>query len=394
MASELSKLIEDQLQKVDEESGVAASTEKQRLLSSSLRIKTSPGKKPGKGSPGIVKMSKEQPSPPSISGTSVPVPSGHSWVTDGQGFQWTKWRIAVAVGIVAAIVIALFVAFSHPSSKIHHPNLTGFSQGNTSQPLIAGSPAGSNAAVQQQKTKSTQHPIVEEHAQAAVEHSLLKSPEPDALLSAPAAQSSSAEAGHHKAHPGQHPHKNHPHAHPGQHAGVAAAAHGLPALAPALVPLPAAPLTAAAALPPSTVPAMAPEAVAAWFGVGGPTAGAEAPGAGAPGGMDDSAWVGLTAGIHRAVPGVAGNPLDTVQQPVNVQDSVIAGANDAFDKLHGGNWNGQLEQQQQGNVEGVAGVTGVGGEMDGEEWLTEEDGTDMEVAGGLTGQEGPDDAAG
>ena len=38
MASELSKLIEDQLQKVDEESGVPPS-EKQRLLSSSLRIK-------------------------------------------------------------------------------------------------------------------------------------------------------------------------------------------------------------------------------------------------------------------------------------------------------------------------------------------------------------------
>lgn len=92
---------------------------------------------------------------------------------------------------------------------------------------------------------------------------------------------------------------------------------------------------------------MAPEAVAAWFGVGGPTAGAEAPGAQAPGGMpvNDSAWVGLTAGIHRAVPGVAGNPLETLQQPVNVQDSVVAGANDAFDKLHGGNWNGQLEQQ-------------------------------------------------
>ncbi len=50
--------------------------------------------------------------------------------------------------------------------------------------------------------------------------------------------------------------------------------------------------------------------------------------------------------------------------------------------------------QQQGDMEGVAGVTGVGGEEDGEESLAEEDGTDMEVAGGLTGQEGPDDAAG
>jgi uncharacterized protein YqkB len=38
MASELSKLIEDQLQKVDEENGLSP-TEKQRLLSSSLRIK-------------------------------------------------------------------------------------------------------------------------------------------------------------------------------------------------------------------------------------------------------------------------------------------------------------------------------------------------------------------
>ena len=55
-----------------------------------------------------------------------------------------------------------------------------FAAGNTSQPLIAGSPVGSDAAVEQQKTKSTQHPIVEEHAQAAVEHSLLKSPEPGA----------------------------------------------------------------------------------------------------------------------------------------------------------------------------------------------------------------------
>ncbi len=92
---------------------------------------------------------------------------------------------------------------------------------------------------------------------------------------------------------------------------------------------------------------MAPEAVEAWFGLGGPTAGAQAPGTEALGGVpwDDSAWVGLTAGIHRAVPGVAGNPLETVQPPVNAQEPVIAGANDAFDKLHGGNWNGILEQQ-------------------------------------------------
>ena len=38
MASELSKLIEDQLQKHDEEAPLSP-TEKQRLLSSSLRIK-------------------------------------------------------------------------------------------------------------------------------------------------------------------------------------------------------------------------------------------------------------------------------------------------------------------------------------------------------------------
>jgi hypothetical protein len=39
MASELSKLIEDQLQKVDEENQLPSPSEKQRLLSSSLRIK-------------------------------------------------------------------------------------------------------------------------------------------------------------------------------------------------------------------------------------------------------------------------------------------------------------------------------------------------------------------
>jgi hypothetical protein len=170
-----------------------------------------------------VKLSKEQPSPPSLTGTSVPVPSGHSWVTDGQGFQWTKWRIGVAVFIVAAIVIALFVAFSHPSSKIHHTDMAGFSQGEIAsiscsplfhgsscflhskdlqavdsmsttgdqggsvdagnvtmaEPLVSGSPVGSDLG-EHQKTKSMQHPIVEEHAQAAVEHSLLRSPEPGA----------------------------------------------------------------------------------------------------------------------------------------------------------------------------------------------------------------------
>lgn len=53
-----------------------------------------------------------------------------------------------------------------------------------------------------------------------------------------------------------------------------------------------------------------------------------------------------------------------------------------------------MRLQQQGDVEGVAGVTGEGGEMDSEEWLAEEDGNDMEVAGGLTGQEGADYTAG
>ena len=42
MASELSKLIEDQLQKHDEEAPLSP-TEKQRLLSSSLRIKVCSG---------------------------------------------------------------------------------------------------------------------------------------------------------------------------------------------------------------------------------------------------------------------------------------------------------------------------------------------------------------
>ena len=42
MASELSKLIEDQLQKHDEEAPLSP-TEKQRLLSSSLRIKVLSG---------------------------------------------------------------------------------------------------------------------------------------------------------------------------------------------------------------------------------------------------------------------------------------------------------------------------------------------------------------
>lgn len=42
--------------------------------------------------------------------------------------------------------------------------------------------------------------------------------------------------------------------------------------------------------------------------------------------------------------------------------------------------------QQPGDVEGVADEVGLGDEMDGEQpWLAEEDRTDMEVAGGLTG---------
>lgn len=36
------------------------------------------------------------------------------------------------MGIVAVLVIALFVAFSHPSSKIHHTDVTGFAQGKQS----------------------------------------------------------------------------------------------------------------------------------------------------------------------------------------------------------------------------------------------------------------------
>ena len=89
------------------------------------------------------------------------------------------------------------------------------------------------------------------------------------------------------------------------------------------------------------VPAMAPEVLASWYGAGAPSAGG--PAAEAPGGaaMPVEAWMGLTAGIHRAVPGVAGNPLD-LQQPVPVQDAVLAGANEAFDKLHGGGQ--QMEQ--------------------------------------------------
>lgn len=91
---------------------------------------------------------------------------------------------------------------------------------------------------------------------------------------------------------------------------------------------------------------MAPEALAAWFATLAPSTGGPAAGplaAVAPGGADaaDSAWFGLTAGIHRAVPGVAGNPLD-LQQPATVQDMVLAGANEAFDKLHGGGQ--QMEQ--------------------------------------------------
>lgn len=92
-------------------------------------MQTSPGRKQEKRSP-IVKLNKEQPSPPSISGTSVPVPSGQSWVTeDTQKFKWTKWRIGLAVATVFAIAIALLVAFSHPSSKIHHPNISGYTEG-------------------------------------------------------------------------------------------------------------------------------------------------------------------------------------------------------------------------------------------------------------------------
>ena len=95
----------------------------------SLLLQTSPGRKQEKRSP-IVKLNKEQPQAPSISGTSVPVPSGQSWVTeDNQKFKWTWKRIALAVFTVAAIIVALLVAFSHPSSKIHHPDLSAYTEG-------------------------------------------------------------------------------------------------------------------------------------------------------------------------------------------------------------------------------------------------------------------------
>jgi hypothetical protein len=171
---------------------------------------TSPGKTIGKEKNKIVKLTKEQPSPPSLSGTSVPLPSGQSWVVNrDQTFQWTKWRIGVAVAIIAAIVIALFIAFSHPSSRIHHSDLTGYTQGmpsnaglqaweeklivsesdawhasysgaSASRPVglkcweSAGDESGAFPSQQstaaQQWPPSSEHPIVTEHAQAAVEH--------------------------------------------------------------------------------------------------------------------------------------------------------------------------------------------------------------------------------
>ncbi len=53
--------------------------------------------------------------------------------------------------------------------------------GAATEPLVAGSPVGSDlgeAANEKQKTKSMQHPIVEEKVAAAADHSLLNSPEP------------------------------------------------------------------------------------------------------------------------------------------------------------------------------------------------------------------------
>ena len=80
-------------------------------------LQTSPGRKQEKRSP-IVKLNKEQPQAPSISGTSVPVPSGQSWVTeDNQKFKWTWKRIALAVFTVAAIIVALLVAFLTPQQQ-------------------------------------------------------------------------------------------------------------------------------------------------------------------------------------------------------------------------------------------------------------------------------------
>lgn len=92
-------------------------------------VQTSPGRKQDKRSP-IVKLSKEQPAPPSITGTSVPVPSGQSWVReDTQKYMWTKWRIILAVSTVFVIAIALLVAFSHPSSRVYQSHLSGVLQG-------------------------------------------------------------------------------------------------------------------------------------------------------------------------------------------------------------------------------------------------------------------------
>lgn len=92
-------------------------------------VQTSPGRKQEKRSP-IVKLNKEQPAPLNVSGASVPVPSGQSWVTeDTQKYKWTKWRIILAVSTVFVIAIALTVAFSHPSSKIHHSAISGYMQG-------------------------------------------------------------------------------------------------------------------------------------------------------------------------------------------------------------------------------------------------------------------------
>lgn len=94
------------------------------------------------------------------------------------------------------------------------------------------------------------------------------------------------------------------------------------------------------------MPPMAPEAAEAWFGTAAPPALAvESPMAAAAAAASadpDSKWFGLTAGIHRAVPGVAVNLTD-VHQPVAVQDAVVADANAAFDKLHGG-WAQEMQQ--------------------------------------------------
>ncbi|CAK0780726.1 hypothetical protein CVIRNUC_005153 [Coccomyxa viridis] len=408
MASELSKLIEDQLQKHDEEAPLSP-TDKQRLLSSSLRIKTSPGRKQEKRSP-IVKLNKEQPQAPSISGTSVPVPSGQSWVTeDNQKFKWTWKRIALAVFTVAAIIVALLVAFSHPSSKIHHPDLSAYSEGsNTSGPMFGGLLGRGKAP------------------QAAPPVASAKQPPASLYGSGPGAQEAGVNAGlgasseavpstsHQKPHSGQHHSshgKKHQHSTTGSEGGagapgsqalagasggskvgaggsaavLAGAMHDLAAAGRVPVPAPGpagGPL--ASVLPPAGVPIMA-------SGLG-PLSMAPVP-------ARAKGVFGQSAGIYT-VPGVAGNPHSLPRSASGEYPS-----NEAWDELHGGG-----VQQQQG-VEGVASVAGGPGtrseglgdteedydeELGFDEEANEEeiDNEELEVAGGYPGSSYAEDDGG